>query len=495
MLSLTRHIARQLCGLLAGLLILSTLVPHVSAQDEAAKKVKDGTAPAASSKTTAKQSGGLLGRPRKSDSAAARPNPRPANQKPYLEVYQLKSADAIDVTKTLDVLFPGAVVNGSGRSRRIHIHGTKKLHTEIAQLIKRLDEEGNGNAAEAEQTVIFRLKNLQAIVIARSLERGLHDREIQIEPEPVTNSLLVTATEKKLQKFADILQQLDKAPDIINLDISLVELSSDEGAITDAIKKAGAGSAELISGLIKSGKVRVLNRFRISAVDGTESHVQTAEEKSVPSGRVFPGASRGGTRTVVQGYESRETGTSVVVEPKRTGDREVTLDLEIDSTRIEAPERSADAGEETSPARHRALTTTLRSTIRVPEGQPVLVQATTQQDGPASRQFAVLVTATVGLPKPARKTTGGPDPNHTGYVYYLKNAAADQAKKVVIEVYRDHADKLNITAEPRTNSLIIRGDGNMIQQIEQLLKALDSSDPKKRNEIKIDDFKKAIKGR
>ena len=493
MLSLTRQIATPFRRWIAGLLILPLLAGSASAQNNGDDKTKDATAPAASTKATTK-AGDLLGRPQNSGSAA-KPTSRPASQKPYLEVYQLKSADAIEVTKTLNVLFPGAVVNGSERSSRIHIHGTKEAHAEIAQLIRRLDEEGSGRAAEKVHTVIFRLKNLQAIVIARSLERGLHDREIQIEAEPVTNSLLVTASEKKLQKFTDILQQLDKAPDIINLDISLVELSGDEGAITEAIKKAGAGSAELIAGLIKTGKVRVLNRFRISAVDGTESHVQTAEEKSVPSGRVFPGASRGGTRTVVQGYESRETGTTVSVDPRRTGDREVTLDLEIDSTRIEAPERSADAGEEAAPARHRSLTTTLRSTIRVPEGQPVLVQATTQQDGPSSRQFAVLVTATVGLPKPARNTTGGPDPNHTGYVYYLKNAAADEAKKVVIEVYRDHADKLNIIAEPRTNSLIIRGDGNMIQQIEPLLRALARAAPKQRNEIKIEDFKKAIKGR
>ena len=361
-------------------------------------------------------------------------------------------------------------------------------------LIKRLDVEGNGDEADAEHTVIFRLKNLQAIVLAKSLARGLSDREIQIEAEPVTNSLLVTASKEKLQKFADILQQLDQPPAIINVDISLVELSGDQGEITEAIKKAGAGSAELIAGLVKSGKVRVLNRFRISAVDGTESHVQTAEEKSVPSGRVFPG-SRGGTRTVVQGYESRETGTTVVVEPQRTGDREVTLDLQIDSSRIEAPEPSAGADEEASPAQHRALTTSLRTTVRVPAGQPVLVQAATQQDGESSRQFAVLVTATVGTPRATRKAAAVPEPNQKGYVFYLKNAAAEEAKKVVIEVYRDHGEKLNITAEPRINALIIRGNDNTVQQIEDLLKALDSADPKKQRELKIEDFRKAIKGR
>ena len=96
MRSLSRQIARQFRGLLAALFILPVLVANVSAQDEADDQVNGGSAPAASSKTEAKPTGGLLSRPQKSGSTA-RPASRPAKEKPYLEVYQLKSADTIEV--------------------------------------------------------------------------------------------------------------------------------------------------------------------------------------------------------------------------------------------------------------------------------------------------------------------------------------------------------------------------------------------------------------
>ena len=65
-------------------------------------------------------------------------------REPYLEVYQLKSADAMEVTKTLNVLYPGTVVNEDGRARRIHIQATPEMHREISATIARLDGQGGG---------------------------------------------------------------------------------------------------------------------------------------------------------------------------------------------------------------------------------------------------------------------------------------------------------------------------------------------------------------
>ena len=45
------------------------------------------------------------------------PNPfanEQRNNEPYLEVYRVNSSDAMEVTKTLSVLFPGTVVNEDG---------------------------------------------------------------------------------------------------------------------------------------------------------------------------------------------------------------------------------------------------------------------------------------------------------------------------------------------------------------------------------------------
>ena len=56
--------------------------------------------------------------------AGAEPNRfagQAANNEPFLEVYKVSSADTMEVTKTLNVLYPGAVVNEDGRFRTIHV--------------------------------------------------------------------------------------------------------------------------------------------------------------------------------------------------------------------------------------------------------------------------------------------------------------------------------------------------------------------------------------
>lgn len=344
---------------------------------------------------------------------------------------------------------------------------------------------------EQTQTTIFKLQNLPASELASSLARSLGSRGIQIEAEPTTNSLLITATADNTAKASTLLQALDLPPSMINIDVSLVELSGDQGAITEAIRMAG--SSQMVADLIKSGKLRVLNRVRVSALDNSQAHVRSQEQKAVPSARVFAG-SRTGVRTMAQGFEERQTETTVSVRPKLSGS-EISLDLQVESTRLEnTPEVSAASENDAAASPLRTLTTSIQTTVRVPQGRSVLIQAATRQDGDSSRQFAVLVNATIGTPpaKPEVAQREELDPNNTTVVIYLRNAVAAEAKKVVLEVYRDHADKLNITADERTNALFIRGDGVTIQLVEELLKVLDTVDPKVKPEVRIQEFKKAI---
>jgi type II secretory pathway component GspD/PulD (secretin) len=354
------------------------------------------------------------------------------------------------------------------------------------------------------QTTIIKLRNVPASELAESLARSLGNRGIEITAEPITNSLLVTASPEALLKTATLVKALDLPPAMINIDVSLVELSGDQGAITEAFKTAGAASAELVVQLIKSGKVRVLNQLRVTALDNTEARVHSQEQKAVPVGRVFAG-SRGGTRTTAQPFEERETGTMVIVRPKQSGESEISLDLQLESTRLEMPPNASATDDATdavtTAASLRTLTTSIHTTVRIPQGRPVLIQAATRQDGDSSRQFAVLVNATIGTayanPQPAsrRKAAVQPpfDPNNTTVVLYLRNAVAEDAKKVVVEVYRDFAGKLNITADARTNALFIQGNSDTIEQVEELLKALDSVDPKAKPEATIKDIQDALK--
>jgi len=43
--------------------------------------------------------------------------------RPFLRVYSVSSADSREVTKTLDAMIPGVVVNEDARNHKIHIFG------------------------------------------------------------------------------------------------------------------------------------------------------------------------------------------------------------------------------------------------------------------------------------------------------------------------------------------------------------------------------------
>ncbi len=81
-----------------------------------------------------------------SDENIANPGMRNAGV-PYLKVYHLQRADAREVTKTLDAIIPGVVVNEDGRERTIHIKATDAQHEKVAKLIAELDGTGSNAVA------------------------------------------------------------------------------------------------------------------------------------------------------------------------------------------------------------------------------------------------------------------------------------------------------------------------------------------------------------
>jgi type II secretory pathway component GspD/PulD (secretin)/Spy/CpxP family protein refolding chaperone len=131
------------------------------------------------------------------------------SREPYLEVYQLKSGDTIEVTKTLNVLYPGAVVNEDGRARRIHIYGTKALHDEIEPVIKRLDGDGDGNTIVAAVIPLARMDAFTATASIQSLFLLDGDNAPIIQPNPNANGLIVRGTQQQVDQIKLLVSELE----------------------------------------------------------------------------------------------------------------------------------------------------------------------------------------------------------------------------------------------------------------------------------------------
>lgn len=86
--------------------------------------------------------------------------------RPFHRVYRVISADAREVTKTIDALMPGIVVNEDGQNRSISIMANEKQHAEVETLIRQLD--GNSGASEV---VVIPLSRMDPSVAVSTLQQ------------------------------------------------------------------------------------------------------------------------------------------------------------------------------------------------------------------------------------------------------------------------------------------------------------------------------------
>jgi type II secretory pathway component GspD/PulD (secretin) len=125
---------------------------------------------------------------------------------PFLQVYQLESADPQEVAKTLSVLHPGMVINEDGRARRVHVWATPAEHREIALHIRQLD----GGAA-GESLVVIPLDGMNAFDVSAtltSLYASDPDGAPSIQYDPSGRGLIVRGSASQVMQIRALVGQL-----------------------------------------------------------------------------------------------------------------------------------------------------------------------------------------------------------------------------------------------------------------------------------------------
>ena len=110
----------------------------------------------------------------------------------------------------------------------------------IWALIQRLDQEG----MERRQNDVYRLKNAPAVEVATSINEFLRsermvqqaapgttsafqqiESEVIVVPEPVSNSLIISATSRFFDEMMELVEKLDKAPDQVMIQVLIAEIN------------------------------------------------------------------------------------------------------------------------------------------------------------------------------------------------------------------------------------------------------------------------------
>ncbi|MCA9074554.1 MAG: hypothetical protein KDA93_05940 [Planctomycetaceae bacterium] len=128
------------------------------------------------------------------------------SKKPYLFTYAVTNSDAREVTKSIDALMPGIVVNEDGHNGLINIMATPAQHEEVRELIRKLDGAGGGT-----QVSVIPLSNMDPTLAVLTLQ-GLFirdgDNAPTIQADMIGRQVMIRGTESQILQVRQVLTDL-----------------------------------------------------------------------------------------------------------------------------------------------------------------------------------------------------------------------------------------------------------------------------------------------
>ena len=267
----------------------------------------------------------------------------------------------------------------------------------------------------AERLMIF-ARHAPAGNLAELLNKHFESSEkprVRAIADQVSNSLLITAAPELLEPVTRLVEQLDRPPAMIHLEILIVEQTKREPAAVAgapsrtmsaqaADEELRTGPAEEVLAKIErwegQGKLSVLHRLSLSTLENQRAMVHIGHRKPVVQGVTL--SSRGETRNVMD----RNVGLIVAAIPRTSGEETVVTELDFEKSDIVAhpddPPLSISAAGEKIPST-RTVTSTAKSTVTISREQAVVL-ADVNTNG-TSEQNRLLLVVTAGVSGAAGK--------------------------------------------------------------------------------------------
>ncbi|QDT63622.1 secretin N-terminal domain-containing protein [Calycomorphotria hydatis] len=378
---------------------------------------------------------------------------------PFLKVYKLEEADAGEVAKTLNALMPGVVVNEDGRNDLLHIFASSADQREVEKLIYQLDGMGSGQSVAV--MPLATADPYSTSLVLRSLFAGDKDRAPQIEADSIGRRIMVRGTADQITQVRSLLTQLGE-----NGGSGQSVFATGKGPIR-TIPLGGRDPSELVPLIERLWKASGRSKIRV-VIPNEESAPQPAEGVDAT------------------GISSRK---EVVAQPAQFTQEEDSTsgpdDTELDAIfdNLLGPAESASPTPESKPEVQKPAVDP-EVTVTVRGGQLMLLS----EDEKMLDQLEQLVQSLM-LSNPA---------STQWTVFYLRTADAATTATMLQRLFPDATiggglttslsstsggisplapeSTLEIIPETRLNALFVRGPRNVIDQMEDVLKLLDSSE-------------------
>ena len=250
--------------------------------------------------------------------------------------------------------------------------------------------------------------------------------EVIVVPEAVTNSLVISATLEDLEQVTRLVEQLDRRPQSVRVELLIAEVQqkgkprtparkrssgnagrktrSDRGkqparpnaavklpaeAVGPERSKSKEGVRRQLRSLQGAGQLKVLNRPQITTLDNQPAHIHIGQK--IPVFRTA-GGKEGPSRTTVA-YE--EVGVIVGIWPRISPNGRVTMEINVEKSELGSAAEGVPAGVLDSGKvlrLPRIETTTLQATVSVADGESAVLGGLTVESGSQRSKLIIMVT-------------------------------------------------------------------------------------------------------
>jgi len=274
-------------------------------------------------------------------------------------------------------------------------------------------------------TVVFRLKNMPAVDIANSIEPVVAaDREqfgnVTVVAEPISNSIIVTGSQKALEEIEELIEQLDRAPKMVLVQLLIAETRRNPAGKAKTEQAAAAEPRATIAGLPegsvstekllkalkandrrprggkqgrnKRRQLEVLSRPQIMTLDNQPAFIQLGQREPVIRGVHRSSAGQ------VNNISYEDTGMTIGVTPRVSPNGRITMEIDFEESRTGSSDTgvpvsvSSDGQTIRAPA---VVTTKTQTTISVADGQTIVLGGLRTKSQARQSELLILLTAKI----------------------------------------------------------------------------------------------------
>jgi type II secretory pathway component GspD/PulD (secretin) len=261
------------------------------------------------------------------------------------------------------------------------------------------------------QRIVYVVKHGEAKELAGILGKHFKgDAEIQVLPDSPSNCLLISAAPNVFEEAVKVLEQLDKRPQLVSVELLIAEVTPKKGddgkpVARELDDKEFIGSAkdvvERLETLKKNCVIGSLKRVQLTAVENEPASVLLGGNTPIVTGVTVTATGR-----VSKHITFVSTGSSAQVQVRVLGENVVAMELNIRDSRAHVPEDGIELGKDETGASLRAtevVTATLKTKVNVRSEQAVAVQGV-KTESKSGQSHTLIVVAPRILESGAKKS-------------------------------------------------------------------------------------------